>query len=232
MTKSKTQPKTAKKKTYRRKKKTFAIKTLESEAHPKGPEMKDLTFAFGSQIAPAQTTASQIFLVNDVNDILHAPLGSVASSQSRIGRVISCKYLDYDWMVMAAGLNYPARIQAKVYWQKENPSGGTPSATDFQVTDELNGMRNLDQIDNFTCLATIEPVPVVTGYGAGGAWNGTYRAAGRVNLHNAVSRFNNFTSGISSMESGLLWIVTYGTSDIVSVAAYSKFQIRFRFTDA
>lgn len=218
---------------YKHKKRlTYAKKQLVMESGKHKPEEKDLSFQYGSQISAAQTTASQIFCVNAVRAINDTPGLPPSSANSRIGRDISGVRLDYDWCVGAAGLNYPCRIQAKVFLQKENPSGSTPSATDIFSTDNIYALRNLDTIDNFVCLATIDPEMHIAGYATGGAWNATYHAKGSIDLKGTLTRFNSlFTSGVTSMESGLLWIVTYGQSDIVSVASYSHFNVRYRFTD-
>lgn len=196
-----------------------------SRASSRAPEQKDFSFQYAAQISTAQTTASQIFCVNAVPSFTAV---SATASNSRIGRVISGTHLSYTWYVNVTAQNYIPRIQAKVYYDKQS-DGGTPSATDFKDTDDISGLRNLDNSDRFICLKTIEPVPVVCGSGAVVA--ATFMEEGSINLKGLETRFNLLTSGTTSMESGQIWIVTYGDVNVFTVSANSKFNTRYRFTD-
>lgn len=196
-----------------------------SRASARAPEQKDFSFQYPSQISPTQTTASQIFCVNIVPAFTAV---SATATNSRIGRVISGKHLSYIWYVQTTGQNYMPRIQAKVYYDKQS-DGLIPSATDFKVTDDISGQRNLDGTDRFICLKTIEPVPQVSGNGTN--WCATFHEEGSINLKGLETRFNALTSGAASMESGQIWVVTYGDINILTVSANSAFDWRYRFTD-
>jgi len=196
-----------------------------SKASARAPEQKDFSFQYPAQISTAQTTASQIFCVNAVPSFLAV---SATASNSRIGRCISGTHLSYTWYLNITAQNYIPRVQAKVYYDKQS-DGGVPSATDFKDTDDISGLRNLDNTDRFICLKTIEPVPVVCGSGAVVA--ATFYEEGSINLKGLESRFNALTSGVNSIESGQIWIVTYGDVNVFTVSANSHFNTRYRFTD-
>lgn len=197
-----------------------------SRASNRAPEQKDFSFQYGSQISAAQTTASQIFCVNAVPAFTAV---SATATNSRIGRVIAGTHLSYSWYVqVAVGTGYLSRIQAKVYYDKQS-DGLSPSATDFKDTDDISGMRNLANTDRFICLKTIEPVPICVGDSLNK--NLTFYEEGSISLKGLETRFNALTSGVTSIESGQIWIVTYGDANITFVSAASKFNVRYRFTD-
>jgi len=197
-----------------------------SRASSRSPEQKDFSFQYPAQISPAQATASQIFCVNAVPSFTAA---SATASNSRIGRVISGTHLSYSWYLQVkCGTGYIPRIQAKVYYDKQS-DGGTPAALDLKDTDDISGLRNLDNTDRFICLKTIEPVPVVAGDSLN--CNATFMEEGSINLKGLETRFNALTSGVISIESGQLWIVTYGDINITFVSGGSHFNTRYRFTD-
>lgn len=205
---------------------SFVDKSLaSSRAGNRAPEQKDFTFQYGGQISTAQTTASQIFCVNIVPAFTAV---SATATNSRIGRKISGQHLSYIWDVHITTQNYLSRIQAKVYYDKQS-DGLVPSATDFKLVDAINGPRNLDNSDRFVCLKTIEPMPIVSGNSAANSLS--FYEEGSINLKGLETKFNALTSGASSIESGQIWVVTYGDANVFTVDANSKFTWRYRFTD-
>lgn len=209
---------------------SYVDKQLYSSRAPKAPEQKDFTFAYnGGLITAAIGTASFITPVNVVPAFTAV---SATASNSRIGRRITGTHLSYSWLVQVLSSNYLPRIQAKVYYDKQT-DGIAPAALDFKITDSITGVRELANTDRFVCLATLEPQPVTAGIGGGVSANtASFFCEGSIPLKGLETRFNALTSGVNSIESGCIWIVTYGTPDITTVSAASQMSTRYRFSDA